>query len=133
MHNAVSRILCILKSGDHSEYPSLFRPLKSGLETYKIVHCLGTVILSELQTSIRFHACLGINETYGPERFSAETNGYLDCANCKEKLCVHKKQLTGLRKKIAKLKQKKIKDLAKAYPQYSQEIAGIVKRYEGAG
>ena len=36
-------------------------------------------------------------------------------------------------REIAEKAQKKIKDLAKAYPQYSQEIAGIVKRYEGAG
>lgn len=46
-----------------------------------------------------------------PERFSEETNGYLGCANCKEKLCTHKKQLTRLRKKLADLKQKKLKDL----------------------
>ena len=36
-------------------------------------------------------------------------------------------------REIAEKAQKKIKDLAKAYPQYSKEIAGIVKRYEGAG
>ncbi|MBP3297445.1 MAG: hypothetical protein J6M27_12775 [Lachnospiraceae bacterium] len=35
-------------------------------------------------------------------------------------------------REIAEKAQKKIKDLATAYPQYSQEIAGIVKRYEGA-
>ncbi len=28
-----------------------------------------------------------------PEYFSENTNGYLKCVNCKEKLCVHKKQL----------------------------------------
>lgn len=28
-----------------------------------------------------------------PERFSIETNTCLDCSNCKEKLCSHKKQL----------------------------------------
>lgn len=28
-----------------------------------------------------------------PERFSPETNDFLSCANCKEKLCRHKKQL----------------------------------------
>ncbi|MBQ9794567.1 MAG: hypothetical protein IJW34_06440, partial [Clostridia bacterium] len=28
-----------------------------------------------------------------PERFAEETNGCLSCANCKEKLCHHKKQL----------------------------------------
>lgn len=36
-----------------------------------------------------------------PERFSANTNGYLGCRNCSEKLCLHKKQLNGLWKDSA--------------------------------
>ena len=35
-----------------------------------------------------------------PERFSENTNDYLKCANCTEKLCRHKKQLKGLWKRI---------------------------------
>ena len=35
-----------------------------------------------------------------PERFSENTNDYLKCANCTEKLCRHKKQLKGLWQKI---------------------------------
>ena len=35
-----------------------------------------------------------------PERFSEKTNEYLSCANCKEKLCSHKKQLAKLWVKI---------------------------------
>ena len=35
-----------------------------------------------------------------PERFSEETNAYLRCANCREKLCAHKKQLKRLRGQI---------------------------------
>lgn len=31
-----------------------------------------------------------------PERFSENTNGYLGCCNCSEKLCFHKKQLNKL-------------------------------------
>ena len=31
-----------------------------------------------------------------PERFSENTNGYLGCRNCSEKLCFHKKQLNKL-------------------------------------
>ena len=46
-----------------------------------------------------------------PERFSEETNGYLGCANCKEKLCKHKTQLNSLWKKIAISTQEKIKKL----------------------
>ena len=34
-----------------------------------------------------------------PKRFSEETNACLSCANCKEKLCHHKKQLRGFLKK----------------------------------
>ena len=36
-----------------------------------------------------------------PERFSENTNDYLHCANCTEKLCTHKKQLLTLRRQIA--------------------------------
>ncbi len=31
-----------------------------------------------------------------PERFSEQTNEYLQCKNCTEKLCTHKKQLKSL-------------------------------------
>ena len=37
-----------------------------------------------------------------PERFSTETNSCLDCSNCQEKLCSHKKQLQGFLKKYRK-------------------------------
>ena len=35
-----------------------------------------------------------------PERFSEKTNNYLQCKNCTEKLCIHKKQLTILWQQI---------------------------------
>ena len=37
-----------------------------------------------------------------PERFSENTNAYLNCSNCTEKLCSHKKQLKSLWKQIVK-------------------------------
>ncbi len=37
-----------------------------------------------------------------PERFSENTNDYLKCKNCREKLCTHKKQLQSLWKHIEK-------------------------------
>lgn len=37
-----------------------------------------------------------------PERFSEDTNASLKCANCKEKLCLHKKQLWGFWEKNKK-------------------------------
>ena len=43
-----------------------------------------------------------------PERFSEETNDYLRCANCTEKLCVHKKQLHSLWGKIAAYTEERV-------------------------
>lgn len=43
--------------------------------------------------------CWEISFYVHPKRFSEETNACLSCANCKEKLCHHKKQLRGFLKK----------------------------------
>ena len=43
-----------------------------------------------------------------PERFSDQTNAYLRCENCTEKLCSHKKQLKSLWKQIALFKAKRL-------------------------
>ena len=48
-----------------------------------------------------------------PERFSEKTNDYLQCRNCTEKLCVHKKQLTSLWKQIEKYTSDRIIRLRK--------------------
>ncbi len=48
-----------------------------------------------------------------PERFSEETNAYLKCANCTEKLCTHKKQLNRLWKQIAEFTAKRTRMLRK--------------------
>ena len=48
-----------------------------------------------------------------PERFSEKTNEYLQCKNCTEKLCTHKRQLTTLWKQIERYTQKRIKRLKK--------------------
>ena len=46
-----------------------------------------------------------------PERFTENTNRSLSCANCKEKLCHHKRQLRGFLKKIeSDLKEIKAKE-----------------------
>lgn len=44
-----------------------------------------------------------------PERFSENTNEYLKCANCTEKLCAHKKQLISFRKSLIILADEQIK------------------------
>ena len=46
-----------------------------------------------------------------PERFSEATNGYLECANCSEKLCSPKHQLKKLWKDIADFTDKRMKRL----------------------
>jgi hypothetical protein len=48
-----------------------------------------------------------------PERFSEETNDYLQCGNCTEKLCAHKKQLIKLWKQIEVYSSKRLKQLKK--------------------
>ena len=45
-----------------------------------------------------------------PERFCINTNKTLSCANCKEKLCKHKRQLRGFIKKIAEAEKRKSGD-----------------------
>ena len=48
-----------------------------------------------------------------PERFSEKTNEYLQCQNCTEKLCTHKKQLRSLWQQIEKYSSDRIKRLKK--------------------
>ena len=48
-----------------------------------------------------------------PERFSENTNDYLQCKNCSEKLCAHKKQLHSLWKHIEKYTSERISALKK--------------------
>ena len=48
-----------------------------------------------------------------PERFSENTNDYLQCRNCTEKLCAHKKQLHTLWKHIEVFTAERIKALKK--------------------
>ncbi len=44
-----------------------------------------------------------------PERFSENTNAYMACANCNEKLCAHKKQLMSFRQHMVKYADDTIK------------------------
>ena len=48
-----------------------------------------------------------------PERFAENTNEYLRCKNCKEKLCTHKKQLIRLRRHVEEYTAGKIRKLRK--------------------
>ncbi len=44
-----------------------------------------------------------------PEPFSENTNDFLKCANCNEKLCAHKKQLKSLRLHLADYADKRVR------------------------
>ncbi len=46
-----------------------------------------------------------------PERFAENTNEYLQCKNCKEKLCTHKKQLQSLWRNVEKYTKDRIRKL----------------------
>ena len=48
-----------------------------------------------------------------PERFSEKTNDYLQCRNCTEKLCAHKKQLKSLWQQIEEYSAERIRRLKK--------------------
>ena len=48
-----------------------------------------------------------------PERFSEQTNDYLQCSNCTEKLCTHKRQLKKLWEHIEKYSAERIRFLKK--------------------
>ena len=48
-----------------------------------------------------------------PERFSEDTNEYLRCKNCTEKLCHHKKQLHSLWKAVATFTEERARRLRK--------------------
>ncbi len=48
-----------------------------------------------------------------PERFSENTNDYLRCRNCTEKLCTHKKQLRSLWQRIEEYTMERVRQLKK--------------------
>ncbi|MBP3333725.1 MAG: hypothetical protein J6M35_06735 [Clostridia bacterium] len=55
--------------------------------------------LSLVAIAFALFVCWELSFYIHPKRFSEETNACLSCANCKEKLCHHKKQLRGFLKK----------------------------------
>ena len=72
------------------DFAMMFTPLVfiPSLYTYSLLG-FALALLIRWEVTYRLH----------PERFSPATNRYLSCANCKEKLCSHKKQLRGFLKK----------------------------------
>jgi hypothetical protein len=115
---SVCDIICIL----------FFCPFQSWMLKNK---CCGSCRIYNWDYSMMFTPLIFINSLYGwslfgisfllllrweityrfyPERFYPSTNEFLQCANCQEKLCTHKKQLKTLWKheaqRLKKLKEK---------------------------
>ena len=72
------------------DFAMMFTPLVfvPRLYTYSLLGC-ALLLLLRWEITYKLH----------PERFSTATNACLDCGNCEEKLCHHKKQLKGFLKK----------------------------------
>ena len=75
------------------DFAMMFTPLVfiPSLYTYSLLGC-ALILLLRWEITYRLY----------PQWFSTQTNLSLDCANCQEKLCSHKKQLQGFLKKYRK-------------------------------
>ena len=69
------------------DFPFMFTPLffVPGIYTWSLLW-VSLLLLARWEITAWKH----------PERFSQNTNAYLRCSNCNEKLCIHKKQLSKL-------------------------------------
>lgn len=86
------------------DYAMMFTPLFFVKEDYAIsLFALSMILLVRWEITFFRH----------PERFSENTNDYLRCSNCTEKLCSHKRQLRSLWKHIEKYKENKLQKLRK--------------------
>ncbi len=81
------------------DFAMMFTPLFfiPGIMTWSLL-ALALVILIKWEITVYRY----------PERFSENTNGYLACANCNEKLCAHKKQLISFRKYLVVYAEERI-------------------------
>ena len=86
------------------DYAMMFTPLFFVQRTY-----LWSLLAMSVALLIRWE----ITFYRHPERFSENTNEYLLCKNCKEKLCSHKKQLLTLWKQVEEYTARKTAELRK--------------------
>ena len=86
------------------DYAMMFTPLFFVMKPYTW-GLLGLSVALLIRWEITFYR--------HPERFSEQTNEYLRCQNCTEKLCSHKKQLKGLWEQVAVFTEKRKKRLLK--------------------
>lgn len=84
------------------DYAMMFTPLFFISKTYTwSLLALSIVLLARWEINFFLH----------PERFSENTNGYLGCSNCSEKLCHHKKQLYGFWRNTAQALRNREKNI----------------------
>ena len=87
------------------DYAMMFTPLFFVTKDYtRTLLVLSVALLLRWEITFYLH----------PERFSENTNDYLKCVNCTEKLCTHKKQLVILRHKVEEYTAERIKKLKKS-------------------
>ncbi len=86
------------------DYAMMFTPLFFVAKTYTWTLLALSVILV-IRWEITFYR--------HPERFSENTNDYLKCVNCTEKLCAHKNQLHSLWKQVEAYTSKRKHQLEK--------------------
>ena len=86
------------------DYAMMFTPLffVRGVYSWSLL-ALSVALLIRWEITFYLH----------PERFSENTNDYLQCKNCTEKLCAHKKQLSSLWKQIEEYSSERIRRLKK--------------------
>ena len=79
------------------DFPMMFTPFVfiPSVYTYSLL-AMSLLLLIRWEFTVHKH----------PERFSAETNACVSCAECKEKLCCHKKQLKSFIRKLSRDKTK---------------------------
>ncbi|MDD7719487.1 MAG: hypothetical protein PUJ11_08335 [Eubacteriaceae bacterium] len=84
------------------DYAMMFTPLffVPGIYTWSLL-ALSVLLMARWELNFYLH----------PERFSENTNAYLKCSNCTEKLCRHKKQLAPLWENIDKFTRDRIQKL----------------------
>ena len=86
------------------DYAMMFTPLFFVRRDYAwSLLALSVALLIRWELTFYFH----------PERFSEKTNDYLQCRNCTEKLCYHKRQLKTLWQEIEEYTAERIKKLRK--------------------
>lgn len=86
------------------DYAMMFTPLFFVAESYA-----WSLLVLSIALLVRWELTFYLH----PERFSENTNEYLRCRNCKEKLCAHKTQLKTMWKEAEAYTEKRIRRLRK--------------------